>query len=82
MYRTTIVLPQTLKAKLQKVAQKENLSFGALVRQALEKYLYGRQDPYMEDSFFTSTVIIDEDVPADASLNHDKYLYEDEDPHE
>lgn len=39
MNRTTIVLPQDIKAAAMKQAQARGVSFGALVREALDKLL-------------------------------------------
>lgn len=77
MYRTTIMLPELLKSKLEKEAEREKVSFGELVRRALEKYLLVQSDPWKYDSFFSSTTLFDSGV-TDSAVRHDYYLYDPE----
>lgn len=81
MDRTTIILPPRLKLKLKQRAQKEHISFGELVRRAVERYLLWQDDPYKHDSFFSSNLQVDV-TPSDMSENVDEALYEEADPHE
>lgn len=75
------MLPEGLKAKLEKEAVREKISFGELVRRALQKYLFIKKDPYAHDTFFSSKTVFESEGPDDNALNHDKYLYEDVDVH-
>src|SRR3990167_8085720 len=78
MFRTTIMLPETLKLKFEKEAKKEKVSFGELVRRALEKYLLVQEDPWKNDSFFSSKTVFNDDGPTDMAERHDYYLYDPE----
>lgn len=74
MNRTTIVLPDPLKGKLMQLAQKEQVSFGELVRRALEKYLLPRTSEAFEDSLFQSQTVFHDAGPQDVALHHDQAL--------
>jgi hypothetical protein len=75
MHRTTIILPPSLKLKLNQEAQKNHQSFGALVRNILERYMAARRDPFAGDSFFNSRTAFHDEAATDVALNHDAYLY-------
>lgn len=76
MDRTTIILPTLLKLKLQQEAKKQNASFGEVVRQALEKYLFAKTNPASLDPFLSSTTIFSDPDQSDVAEHHDKYLYQ------
>lgn len=79
MHRTTIVLPETLKARLEKEARRDRISFGELVRRALQKYLLGRQEMAAHDPFLASQTTFTDAGPADVAEHHDQHLVRD--PH-
>lgn len=79
MHRTTIVLPEALKARLEKEARRDRVSFGELVRRALQKYLLGRQEMAAHDPFLASHTIFTDEGPADVAEHHDRHLVKD--PH-
>lgn len=76
MHRTSLFLPNNLKIKLEKEAQKEKISFAELVRRALEKYLLAKQGATAQDAFLSSQTVFEDDGPFDTALHHDKYLLE------
>jgi hypothetical protein len=78
MQRTTVVLPPGLKKRAMTLARQRKISFAEFVRQAVEhsapaprKRLKGK-DPYWEN------VPVYDGLPADLSVNHDKYLHDEE----
>lgn len=75
MFRTTIMIPEGLKGHLEREANKEKVSFGELVRRALQNYLLARKDPYSFDSFFSSQTVFKDKGPSDGAKKHDDYLY-------
>ena len=76
MHRTTIMLPEELKTKAKHRAQQDGISLGQLVRLAVEDYLAPRGQDNEVDPFFADKETWDGPVPADYSINHDKYLNE------
>ena len=75
MNRTTIVLPQDLKARAIRLAKQMGISLGELVRQSLASQLKpaGRQaslDPLLADQ-----AIYSGSTPKDLAKKHDAYLY-------
>jgi hypothetical protein len=77
--RTTVVLPAGLKKRAMTLARRRKISFTEFVRQAVEqsaplplKRLKGK------DPFFDDPIVFDGPVPPDLSVNHDKYLYDEE----
>lgn len=75
MDRTTIILPEPLKLRLKQTAEKQGVSFGKLVRLALEKFVFSQSNPLSSDPFLASKTIFADKGPSDAAKNHDKYLY-------
>jgi len=78
MKRTTIMLPEELKAKATRRARKKGISLGNLIRQSLEGELKKPTGTLSEDPLFNDTVVFMGDTPSDLSKNHDRYLYDDE----
>ncbi len=84
MTRTTIVLPENIKSIAVKNAQAEGISFGEFVRKSLEasirvkskeNKIYSRK----HDSLFSGMKRLARSTKPgviDASVNHDKYLYD------
>jgi len=79
MQRTTVVFPPRLKKRAMALARRRQISFSELVREAVEfslppekKRRKGR-DPYWDN-----IPVYDGPVPPDLSVNHDKYLYDEE----
>ena len=62
--------------RLEKEAEKEKISFGELVRRALQKYLLGRQGATAHDPFLSSKTIFQDKGPGDVSEKHDRALNE------
>jgi len=77
MKRTTIMLPEKLKAKAERRARTQGISLSELIRESLARSLTrpqngaADQDPFLaDDATFTGG-------PADLARNHDRYLYGD-----
>lgn len=68
------MLPDTLKSRLEKEAERERVSFGELVRQALQKYLLWRGGQSGLDPFLSSKTVFRDQGPADVAARHDDYL--------
>jgi len=78
--RTTVVLPPKLKQRATACARRKGVSFSEFVRQVLQEAVSrapakpaGGRDP-----FWTNVPVYDGPVPSDLSVNHDKYLYDEE----
>ncbi|MSV35470.1 MAG: hypothetical protein EXQ47_07715 [Bryobacterales bacterium] len=80
--RTTIVMPELLKAKAVARARQRGISFGELVRQAVEKEVAaparGKSKKKTGDPFWDNLVTYDDDGPVDLAARHDDYLYGEE----
>ena len=74
MRRTTIMLPEDLKSRAVKYAQKRGLSMGELIRHALEMLLSTKAEDSL-DPFFSDTAVFRGKGPEDLVQNHDEYLY-------
>lgn len=75
MHRTTIMLPEDLKARAQARAEERGISLGDLVRECLADGLDApeaerrRSDPLFRPAVWTG------DSPRDLAEDHDRYLY-------
>jgi len=78
--RTTVVLPPGLKREAVARARREGISFGEFVRQSLRRSLSEahRKTSRKKDPFWSDVAVYDGPVPADISVNHDKYLYDED----
>ncbi|MFW5920840.1 MAG: CopG family transcriptional regulator [Polyangiales bacterium] len=74
MIRTTILLPDDLKALAERRARERGTSLGGLIREALEAALSGPDD---DDPLFADDEVFDGDAPRDLASAHDHYLYGD-----
>lgn len=78
MKRTTIMIPEDLKAKALNRASMLGISFGGFVRESIERALKNpnfQQSGRGEDPFFADDAVFRGDAPDDLALNHDEYLY-------
>jgi len=75
MNRTTIMLPEHLKNKAQKLAVMKGVSLGELIREALEQRLTRSKALKARDPFFDDKEFYGGKIPSDLSTNHDEYLY-------
>lgn len=73
MDRTTIMIPEALKAGLMRRAKQERTSFAELLRRALQKYLMASSSA-SEDTFLASSTVFDDNGPSDVTDRHDVYL--------
>jgi hypothetical protein len=78
--RTTIVMPEPLKRLATAEARRQGISFGELVRRAVEKEVSGtgtRRRTRTGDPFWDNMKSYDDAGPADASTRIDELLYGD-----
>lgn len=76
MTRTTIMLPERLKARAQERARELGVSLGELVRDSLEQRLDVPADR-LQDPLFAEAPVYHGPAPKDLSEEHDRYLYGD-----
>lgn len=69
------MVPENLQTKLEYEARREKISFGELVRRALQTYLLLKKNAGAHDSLLSSKTVFDDEGPRDVSRDHDKYLY-------
>ena len=79
MQRTTIMLPDDLKAKAIQHARTSGVSLGELIRISLTAFVYQPvKGQKVRDPFFADTAVYHGKTPKDLSANVDKYLYDEE----
>jgi hypothetical protein len=78
MLRTTVMLPAGLKKRAMAVARQRKLSFAEFVRKALEQSTPGPRKQLRGKDPYWDHVPVYDGLPADLSVNHDKYLYDEE----
>lgn len=78
MKRTTIMLTADLRAKAERQARDQGISFGELVRQSLEERLRSARETQGLDPLFADTAAFEGSAPADLAAEHDRHLYDDE----
>lgn len=77
MKRTSLMLPPELQARAFRYARDLGISFGELVRDALEATLErARPGGGLKDPLFEDRAVHRGPSPADLSEAHDRYLYE------
>ena len=78
--RTSLVIPPGLKRQAVARARSEGVSFAEFVRQSLRDTLTrpSRKKKGKQDPFWSDVAVYEGPVPPDISVNHDKYLYDDE----
>ena len=77
MHRTTVMLPESLKAKASRKALKDKISLGELIRNALERECAndrGSKD-IAQNAFFTDQHFYKGKIPTNVAKDHDDYLY-------
>jgi len=72
--RTQVYFPDKLYRDVQRRAKSESKSVAAVVREAVQKHLEGKEIDWENDSFFKLAGIAKTGV-RDLSVNHDHYLY-------
>lgn len=75
MNRTTILLNETLKMKVMRLAKLEGISFGQFIRESLEMRLKEAHTKRKRDCFYEDTSVFTGKSPDDLSVHHDDYLY-------
>ena len=77
MHRTTIMLPRSLKNRIDTASRKEGISAGEFIRRAVLAALDRSAHERQTDPFFSDRAVHRGDVPADLSADHDAHLYGD-----
>lgn len=75
MQRTSILLPPELRNRADQRARQLGISFGELVRRALDAMLETSPAPGTDDPFHADRAVFDGGAPSDASSRHDDHLY-------
>jgi len=78
MNRTTVMLPGDLKLKAKRTAENMGISLGELIRLSLKMQIGAKKDIKQDDPFLSDIEVFSGSIPDDFSLNHDKYLYGDD----
>jgi hypothetical protein len=78
--RTTVVFPASLKKRAMARARARRISFSEFVRQAVDRAAppAPRKQWKGRDPLWSDVPVYDGPVPADLSVNHDKYLYDED----
>jgi hypothetical protein len=81
--RTTVVLPARLKQLATRRARQRKISFAEFTRLAIMKAVREplpkqNQQRRGKDPIFWDVPVYDGPGPSDVSVNHDKYLYDEE----
>lgn len=74
MHRTTINLPEDLKARATEYARQCGSSLSEVIRESLESWLKSKNQRSPRDPLFDNIQVYGGAVPNDYSINHDKYL--------
>jgi len=72
------MLPDVLKRKATLQARELGISFGEFVRKAIESMLHSRKTTRGSDPLFSNFRPYEGNAPSDSSVDHDKYLYDEE----
>jgi len=75
MKRTTILIPDQLKKRTEKEAERLNISFSEYIRKSLELMFQPSKDMEM-DPLLADKEVFSEKCKKDLSKHHDDYLYE------
>ena len=78
MAHVTIDLPEDLVKQAEHFAQLRGISLGELIQEVLTREVGLAKRPRTGDPFFDFDDAYDGPVPPDLSINHDKYLYDEE----
>jgi Arc/MetJ-type ribon-helix-helix transcriptional regulator len=74
MHRTTILLPHSLKNRIDAASRKEGISASEFIRRAVLAALDRSAQEHDEDPFFSDRAVHRGAIPADLSAEHDAYL--------
>jgi hypothetical protein len=75
MDRTTIMLPEALKRRVEEKATQMHISLGEFLRRAAEDFLDKENRRWVDDPLVTGSYVIDSPAPSFVSENVDHYLY-------
>lgn len=78
MRRTTLLLPEELRIRAAKLAERAGISLGELIRQSLRKAVSRGGRKREEDPLFSDDYVYKGPAPKDSSVRHDDTLYGDE----
>lgn len=75
MQRTTLLIPLALKRRAEQRARALGVSFGQLLRNALEAALQDAKTGHAIDPLFEDDTVFRDSTPTDLAVEHDRYLY-------
>jgi hypothetical protein len=75
MKRTTVMLPEELRARAARRARKLGVSLGEFIRRAMESLLRA-QSPAGDDPLLRDDAVYEGPAPRDVAERHDDYLYD------
>jgi hypothetical protein len=77
MHRTTVMLPEDLKARAMLRARERGISLGELLRECLAATLHAPAgDDRAGDPLFADAAVYGGAAPSDLARDHDRYLYD------
>lgn len=79
MTRLVIMVPESLKDRAERSLSEMGISLDQLVQEYLEARFPEPQGASEEDPFFADRAVYTGSAPSDLSLNHDDYLYGNDD---
>jgi hypothetical protein len=78
MHRTTILLPEDLRAKAETAARQRGITLSELIRRLLAGAVHGKNSSRRDaDPLFRPRRLMVHPNPPDIAANHDEYLYPD-----
>lgn len=75
MKRTTVMLPEDLRARAARRARKLGISLGEFIRTAMASMLKKSGGAPDDDPLFKDDAVYEGPVPRDLAARHDDYLY-------
>ena len=69
------MLPPDLRNRAEQRCRQLGISFGELVRRALDEHLSRNGSGSVSDSLFADGAVYSGHAPSDVAQNHDDYLY-------
>lgn len=75
MLRTTVLLPNALRAKVDQYAKQHQMTLGEVMRHALENLLASKNKPATQDNAFFADQHFLMAKSTHLALHHDDHLY-------
>jgi len=75
MKRTTVMLPEELRARATLRARRLGVSLGQFIRRAMESLLETSKGAREEDTLLCDDAVYEGPAPRDLAARHDEYLH-------